>query len=532
MAVGNVTSDLILVLLPLPIVWSSKLGRAKQIQISALFCLSLVPVGITLYRVPSIIEDRGAQAHRSLWASIEILFATSAANALVLGTFMRDRGTKKNKYKFGSGETVERRRSTIRTRDTNLHKRWGSDEDLVRDLGLSVSRGMWEEDLNEESILPQQPPAVAKVNGPYLNAGYVSSGSSRSLGGKQGKGPGVNKHWKFPTRQPGSRSHGENISEETESIIASASQTGLSSSPLSPNLSAHEIESPASGRHGAKSKLTFFDVGNLLHADDARDRERQNSDPRLNQITVSHQHHNPHQRQKSSVRGLGTVTTITGGSQTHNHPHSHSTNNSRSISHASPQSSNPSHPGMARSTTEPPFSFTAAFEPGDVSAPRKGSSIFLQDVGGLLEGGPPISVSAAENTVISPLSLSDPLGSRNAEAAAKEVLGYWDRESGISPGAPGEVVEMRTLESPGPSPSEGRPGMGVLQRSASKKGKGSIGHTAGKSGFSFVSNGIGRGRGERKVEGSPILPPRLQSGRADGDEAAAMELSDVGGLLR
>ena len=479
------------------------------------------------------------------------------SNALVLGTFMRDRGTKKNKYKFGSDETVERRRSTIRTRETNLHKRWGSDEDLVRDLGLSVSRGMWEEDLTDDSLLPQQPPPTAKPvskgSGPYMNGGYVHAASSKSVSSKQSRSSGVNKHWRFPARQPASRSHGDNISEETESIIASASQTGLSSpNPRSPVLSAHDVESPPSGRHshhqGTKSKLTFFDVGNLLRGDDARSHSDQTSAPsQPNQIQVQHQQQSSHQRRKSSVNGFGTTTTITAGSSSHpGHPGhlysgSHSTNNSRSNTQFSPTLNGLSpapHPGMTRSTTSPPFSYSAAFEPGDVSAPRKGSAVFLADVGGLLEGGAPISVSAAESNVISPFSLNDPLGSKNAEAAAKEVLGYWDREK---PSGPAEEVEMQNLESPGPSPSDmsghsPRPGIGVMQRSTSRKGKG-IGHSASKSGFSFVSHsiphGLGRGRGERAKEtASPIMPPQLRGGRADGDEASAMQFTDVGGLLR
>ena len=185
--------------------------------------------------------------------------------------------------------------------------------------------------------------------------------------------------------------------------------------------------------------------------------------------------------------------------------------------------------------------------------------MFLQDVGGLLEGGPPISVSAAETQVISPLNLNagDPLGTKNAEAAAKEVLGYWDREKPPPPlpsmdngrgmlGSPGpsflahgESVELQNLESPA---HEQRPGAGVLQRSRSGKSKGQSSHSASKSGFSFVTSGIGRGKGrgkERKGnpagdgEGaSPIMPPRLQRGRRDGGEEAAMEFVDVGGLLK
>lgn len=494
---------------------------------------------------------------------------------------MRDRGIKKNKYKFGSGDlsTVERRRSTLRTRDTNLHKRWGSDEDLVRDLGLSVSRGMWEEDLTEEGEqpdLPQHPPAVATFGdkngmGPYSNHGF--GGSSRSLGSKHGKGPGVNKHWRFPARQPGTRSHGDNISEETESIIASASRTGLSSNPHSSE--PHDKDFPAtlasarsSGR-GASSKMTFFDVGNLLHADDVRKRGRQDSHPE-NSITVSQQLQSHHHRRRSSLlaAGFGTTTVISAGAQSEPNAYgngytSHSLSNSRSNTGLSPAPAYQNggvksegvysgHPGLARSSTMP-FSTAAAYEPGSVTSPRKGSAVFLQDVGGLLEGGPPISVSAAETQVISPLNLNDndPLGTKNAEAAAKDVLGYWDREkpppppmddgSGMlgSPGpsflAAGESVELQNLES---SVHEQRPGAGVLQRSRSGKGRGQSSHSASKSVFNFVTSGIGRGKARGGApagngEGaSPIMPPRLQSGRRDGGEKAAMEFVDVGGLLK
>lgn len=504
---------------------------------------------------------------------------------------MRDRGTKKNKYKFGSGDqsTVERRRSTLRTRDTNLHKRWGSDEDLVRELGLSVSRGMWEEDLTEEGEqpdLPQHPPAVAKFGdkngmGPYSN--HEFGGSSRSLGSKHGKGQGVVKHWRFPARQPGTRSHGDNISEETESIIASASQTGLLSNPHSPE--PHDIDSPAtlasacSGGRGASSKMTFFDVGNLLHADDVRQRSERGRGPQDshpgNVITVSQQLQSHHHRRKSSLlaAGFGTTTVISAGPPAQSEPYngytSHSISNSRSDTGLSPaplyqngsaksEGAYSAHPILRRSSTMP-FSQAAAYEPGSVSCPRKGSAVFLQDVGGLLDGGPPISVSAAETQVISPLNLNanDPLGTKNAEAAAKEVLGYWDREKpppplpplddgrGMlgSPGpsslAAGEGVELQNLESPA---HERRPGAGVMQRSRSGKSRSQSSHSASKSGFNFVTSGIGRGKGRTKERGgasaadgegaSPVMPPRLQRGRRDGGEEAAMEFVDVGGLLK
>ncbi|RAL66975.1 hypothetical protein DID88_007755 [Monilinia fructigena] len=52
--------------------------------------------------IPQIIDRHGIQQYRSLLASVEILFATAVANALILGSFVRDRGVKKQKWKFGS----------------------------------------------------------------------------------------------------------------------------------------------------------------------------------------------------------------------------------------------------------------------------------------------------------------------------------------------------------------------------------------------------------------------------------------------
>ena len=139
MAVCNVVTDLTLVLFPVPVILSSSMRPKLKLQLVLLFSLSLAPVVITIYRVPYIIRDGGSQQTRSLYASIELLFATAAANALVLGSFVRDRGVKKRRYKYDSGPagSVDRSSASESRRPTVL-KHWGSDEDLVRDLGLGV----------------------------------------------------------------------------------------------------------------------------------------------------------------------------------------------------------------------------------------------------------------------------------------------------------------------------------------------------------------------------------------------------------
>ncbi|KAK4103483.1 hypothetical protein N658DRAFT_275899 [Parathielavia hyrcaniae] len=143
MAVCNVITDLMLVLFPVPVILSSSMTAKRKFQLVLLFSLSLAPVIVTIYRVPRIIEDHGSQQTRSLYASIELLFATGAANALVLGSFVRDRGVKKRRFKYDSIATGSvDRSSAIESRRPTVLRHWGSDEDLVRDLGLGVNPGL------------------------------------------------------------------------------------------------------------------------------------------------------------------------------------------------------------------------------------------------------------------------------------------------------------------------------------------------------------------------------------------------------
>lgn len=138
MSTSNIMTDLVLVLFPVPIILTSHMGPKKKLQLTLLFCLSLAPVGTTVYRVVYVFRTHGSQQTRSLLASVELLFATTAANALVLGSFVRDRGTKKVKYRADSvaADSLDRTPS----RRPTIHRHWGSDEDLVRDLGLGVNQ--------------------------------------------------------------------------------------------------------------------------------------------------------------------------------------------------------------------------------------------------------------------------------------------------------------------------------------------------------------------------------------------------------
>ncbi|KAG6017298.1 hypothetical protein E4U43_001808, partial [Claviceps pusilla] len=137
MASCNILTDLLLVVFPIPIILQSHMTVRRKLQLVLLFSLSLVVVGITIFRLPRTMHAHGRQQYRSLLASVELLSATAAANALVLGSFVRDRGVKKQKFRRGSAAADSFDRSSNPRRPT-LHRHWGSDEDLVRDVGLGV----------------------------------------------------------------------------------------------------------------------------------------------------------------------------------------------------------------------------------------------------------------------------------------------------------------------------------------------------------------------------------------------------------
>ncbi|KAK3348407.1 hypothetical protein B0H65DRAFT_174866 [Neurospora tetraspora] len=98
-AACSVLTDLLLVVFPIPILIQSRIKLKRKVLLVSLFCLGLCTVCITLYRVPNILAEKGYQGTRTMWASVEILVATFVNNAIALGTFVRDTGPKKKKFK-------------------------------------------------------------------------------------------------------------------------------------------------------------------------------------------------------------------------------------------------------------------------------------------------------------------------------------------------------------------------------------------------------------------------------------------------
>ena len=239
MGVCDIITDLVLVFFPIPLVLASSMRMKRKISLILLFLLSLGLVGITAFRVPSTISRKSAQQYRSLLASLEILAASAVANAVIIGSFIRDRGVKKVKFRsmsIGGGSTLDR--TPTRNRSITI-AHWGSDDDLVRDLGLSLHPS-----LQHRNTIVDELPRVAPPAMPNHNA-------APDIEKQGGLGP-TGADWNFTSARRRTR--------DTDEESVSSTSTDLKMKELP------RIEKPANPGESAQSptKMSFFDVGGLV----------------------------------------------------------------------------------------------------------------------------------------------------------------------------------------------------------------------------------------------------------------------------
>ncbi|KAL7940771.1 hypothetical protein V8C42DRAFT_206377 [Trichoderma barbatum] len=110
MGVCSAVIDIILIIFPIPIIMSTRIPTRRKVLLAMLFCFGFLTVGITIYRIPETIKQHGDQIVRSMWASIELLAATAVANLVALGSFLRDSGARKIKFRpdYHSSGTTSR----------------------------------------------------------------------------------------------------------------------------------------------------------------------------------------------------------------------------------------------------------------------------------------------------------------------------------------------------------------------------------------------------------------------------------------
>ena len=228
MGVCDIITDVLLVIYPIPIVIASAMPLKRKFSLTLLFMLSLGLVAITAYRIPAVIARNGDQQYRTLIASLEILAAAAVANAIVIGSFIRDRGAKKAKWKLGSTDASSLERVPTRSNTVTMHH-WGSDADLVSDLGI----GLHPELRRKEKAVPRPAPVAM----PY------SQEDARSDKGN---------NWGF---------HGSRPSLDSDtSGIKDAKYDPLDDDNVSPGHKPGDLDGAPFGPR----KLSFFDIGGLL----------------------------------------------------------------------------------------------------------------------------------------------------------------------------------------------------------------------------------------------------------------------------
>lgn len=255
MGTADIVSDVALIVFPVPLVMMSRMPVSKKVSLTLLFLLSLVMIAVTSYRMPSVIERNYSQQYRSLLASLEIFAATVVSNGIVIGSFLRDKGVKKRRYRAGSTAYTddEEREGTLSRPATRTlkpsvtQKHWGSDEDLVRDLGLTVSH-----ELRHSHALVDNArlATVEEVAPDHRIPDPIISPQGRGL---------IDPSWTFRkgSNQDDLRRKMSDVSTDSD---ASSEFRRQSVEPYND----HVDVSPPPGPESPYRKMSFFDVGGLV----------------------------------------------------------------------------------------------------------------------------------------------------------------------------------------------------------------------------------------------------------------------------
>ena len=257
MGVCDIVTDVVLIAFPIPVVLRSAMPMRKKFSLIILFLLSGILIGVTAYRIPSTIDRQANQQFRSLIASLEILAASFVSNAVVIGSFIRDKGVKKAKFRANSvadssnGGLGLQRTSTARSQQVTM-RHWGSDEDLVRDLGVALPSS-----LHHGGGQPRAPTA-APMYEPALDPVEEKPSHSRTVSE-------VDTSWTFGR---GSRSQSRQQHRHRRSSASSASTTSTDIKLRDLQASMDEPVSPGANMdtEPLSKQMSFFDVGGLVDA--------------------------------------------------------------------------------------------------------------------------------------------------------------------------------------------------------------------------------------------------------------------------
>ncbi|KAL1891235.1 hypothetical protein Cpir12675_005053 [Ceratocystis pirilliformis] len=279
----NIFTDLMLVIIPIPIIVRSNMTVKRKAQLIVLFSLNLSVMIISVVRTHNVMLEHGEQQYRSMMASIELLFAVAASNSLVLGSFVRDRGVKKNKFRFdgdcaGLSPGLSDHQSIINSAAPGRHQvyknHWGSDEDLVQGLGLGLKPELRQQDtitLDPKDQHPHFTPAPILLRPVISNTKKISDKwqmpfhqCSPSCAAEQSVDSPVPRDTN--RRHPMySHANSHNMAMLPRLNTQFASRPCFASSPMSPcPTQAAAIAKAASTPLTSTEQISFFDLGGLL----------------------------------------------------------------------------------------------------------------------------------------------------------------------------------------------------------------------------------------------------------------------------
>lgn len=172
MGVCEIISDLLLIALPLTLVLRSGMPALRKTSLVSLFSLSVMLVIITATRVPEVIKHLGAQRYRTMWASCEILAAALVSNVIVIGSFIRDRGLKRNMYQYRNDvDSLERKGQQFPNCGS-----MDSDENLFAAIGCRMPSSL-RTGSADESFQAARPAPIQKVSEDRRDSHWTESGS-------------------------------------------------------------------------------------------------------------------------------------------------------------------------------------------------------------------------------------------------------------------------------------------------------------------------------------------------------------------
>jgi len=341
MGTADIVTDILLIAFPIPIVIRSTMPLKRKMALVTLFSLSFFLIAITAYRMYAIIDSAGRQQLRTLWASIEILAAAAVSNAIVIGSFVRDRGVKKTRYKPSStrndsvsGVECALQPSTVARKMTLQH--WGSDEDLFRTLGCRV--GSAEEPLE---FIPRAAPRARQASDTVMLDPVAHS----------------NKTWIRPDGGSGSLDDSSSTTQDSDIITVEKVPAYYSSGSNSSGPPALQYRPTAKG----PDDMNVFDTSNELQV--------------------------PH-------KSTPVVRTYDFATQPRQRP-SESGSTNEVLRNSGPNASSTRVPPLFRQASQPRP--PVLHHPDYRSYQRSGTDQVLGDVGGLLSGTPVIPPPAARS---------------------------------------------------------------------------------------------------------------------------------------